>query len=100
MSELLSGVTGAIAGGLLGIIFFGGLWWTVRRALSSEAAGIWFACSYLLRFSLLAVGLYVLAHDDAVRGLGAAIGLIAARLVMVRLGLRGLAVRPVVEKSR
>lgn len=90
MSEISSGLTGAIAGAALGILFFGGLWWTVRRALSSDAAGIWFACSYLLRFGLLAAGLYVLAHDDAVRGLGAAFGLIVARLVTVRVGLRGM----------
>lgn len=100
MSELASAATGTIAGVFLGIIFFGGLWWTVHRALSSDAAGTWFACSYLLRFGLLAVGLYLLAHDDAVRGLGAASGLIVTRLVMVRLGLRGLSVRSAAEKSR
>jgi F1F0 ATPase subunit 2 len=88
MSELLSAATGTIAGVLLGIGFFGGLWWTTSRALSSEAAGVWFIGSYLLRFGLLAVGLFALAHDDAIRGLGAAFGLIVARLGVVRLVLR------------
>jgi F1F0 ATPase subunit 2 len=100
MSELLSAATGAIAGVLLGIIFFGGLWWTIRRALSSQAAGVWFACSYLLRFALLAAGLYVLAHDDAIRGLGAAFGLIAARFGLVRLGLRGISGPSIAGKPR
>ena len=34
-----------IAGGLLGSIFFGGLWWTVNRGISSEWPAVWFLCS-------------------------------------------------------
>ena len=40
------------AGLLLGAMFFGGLWWTVRRAVSSGCPALWFAGSLLLRLGL------------------------------------------------
>ena len=30
------------AGVLLGVFFFGGLWWTVRRGVSSNRPALWF----------------------------------------------------------
>jgi len=33
MNETLTLVLAWVAGGILGSIFFGGLWWTVRKAL-------------------------------------------------------------------
>ena len=39
MSETLTLMLAWAAGGLLGAIFFGGLWWTVRKGVSSDAAG-------------------------------------------------------------
>jgi F1F0 ATPase subunit 2 len=40
------------AGLLLGAIFFGGLWWTVRKGASSEQPAFWFLGSLLLRMSI------------------------------------------------
>ena len=37
--KLLSLALALAAGVLLGAIFFGGLWWTVRKGVSSRAAG-------------------------------------------------------------
>ena len=38
-----------LAGLVLGAIFFGGLWWTVRKGLSSQQPALWFLGSMLLR---------------------------------------------------
>jgi F1F0 ATPase subunit 2 len=100
MIDPLSAVLGLAGGLLLGAVFFGGLWWTVRIGLASNSAGLWFAGSYLLRFAVLLAGLYLLAHDDAVRGIAAALGLILARLAAVRLGVAGKARALRQEQSR
>lgn len=61
MSEVLA-LTGAfVAGVLLGGLFFGGLWWTVAKALSSSWPAFWFIGSLLLRVSLVLVGFYLVA---------------------------------------
>ena len=36
-------------GGLLGTMFFGGLWWTVRTGVSSQRPALWFLGSLVLR---------------------------------------------------
>ena len=46
------------AGVLLGAIFFGGLWWTVRKGVSSEQPAFWFFGSLLLRMSIALAGFY------------------------------------------
>ncbi len=55
------------AGLLLGAFFFGGLWWTVTRGVSSQRPALWFFASMLLRMSLTLAGFYFVGRD----GLGA-----------------------------
>ncbi len=58
MNETLTLVLAWAAGGGLGAIFFGGLWWTVRRGVSSQRPAFWFFCSLLLRMSIALAGFY------------------------------------------
>jgi F1F0 ATPase subunit 2 len=52
-------ILAAFVGGLgLGAVFFGGLWWTVTRALNAAVPGIWFGLSALLRMTIAVGGLY------------------------------------------
>ena len=45
----------ALADGLvLGAVFFGGLWWTVRKGVSSKQPALWFLGSLLLRTGIVA----------------------------------------------
>ena len=37
------------AGALLGVFFFGGLWWTVQKGVASERPAFWFLGSLLVR---------------------------------------------------
>ena len=49
--------------GLLGAFFFGGLWWTVRRAISSDQPALWFFGSLLLRMGITLVGFYFVGQE-------------------------------------
>src|SRR5450759_4117968 len=49
MIDLLSLAFALIAGIMLGAIFFGGLWWTVRKGVSAKHPAFWFFYSMLLR---------------------------------------------------
>ena len=51
-------VLAGIAGCLLGAIFYGGLWWTVRQGLSSKRPALWFSTSLLLRVTIALGGFY------------------------------------------
>lgn len=88
MSELLSPALAGVAGILLGSIFFGGLWWTVRRGISSHRAGLWFMGSMLLRIGVVMTGFYFLLGlpgDGWKTLLAGLLGFIIARLAATRL---------------
>ena len=71
------------AGGLLGAIFFGGLWWTVRKGISSRRPALWFFGSLLLRSIIVLVGFYLVANDEWQRLLPCLIGFVTAQLVVM-----------------
>ncbi len=74
-----------LAGLLLGTLFFGGLWWTIRRGISSEWTAVWFFCSLLLRTGIVVTGFYFVSHGDWRRLLTCLLGFLVARLVVMRL---------------
>jgi F1F0 ATPase subunit 2 len=73
------------AGVALGAFFFGGLWWTVRKGVSSEQPASWFFGSLLLRMSVALAGFYLVGNGDWQRLLLCLVGFVAARLVVTRL---------------
>ncbi|MCB9963792.1 MAG: ATP synthase subunit I [Rhodospirillales bacterium] len=52
------------AGIVLGFIFYGGLWWTVRKGLSSAYAPWIFMGSFWLRLAIALGGFYIVAQGD------------------------------------
>lgn len=68
-----------VAGAALGVTFFGGLWWTVRRGVSSELPGLWFLLSRLLRTGALLMGFYVVSGHRWERMLACLVGFTLAR---------------------
>jgi F1F0 ATPase subunit 2 len=73
-----------VAGGALGAMFFGGLWWTVQKALSSTRPALWFFSSWLLRMSLTLTGFYFVAGDQWQRLLMCLLGFVLARPIVTR----------------
>ena len=82
MNETLSLVPALVTGVLLGAIFFGGLWWTVRKGVSSKNPALWFFGSLLLRTSTALAGFYVVSGGHWERLLLCLLGFVMARFVV------------------
>jgi len=82
MNETLIRTLAWLAGGLLGAIFFGGLWWTVRKGVSSQKPALWFFGSLLLRMSITMTGFYFVGRGNWKRLLLCLLGFVMARLVV------------------
>ena len=82
MNEFLSLAVALAAGVLLGAIFFGGLWLTVRIGVSSKQPALWFFGSLLLRISLALAGFYFVSGGHWERLLLCLLGFVMARQVV------------------
>jgi F1F0 ATPase subunit 2 len=85
LTEAFRLVLATVTGGLLGVIFFGGLWWTVRKGSSSQQPALWFFCSLLLRTSTALVGFYLVGRSHWERVLVCLLGFVMARHILIRL---------------
>lgn len=85
MNKTLILALSGVAGLVLGAIFFGGLWWTIRKAMASEKPALWFLGSLLLRMSVALGGFYFVSGGDLKRMLLCVLGFFAARLLVTRL---------------
>jgi len=84
MNELLTLTLAAAAGVVLGLFFFGGLWWSLRRALASPRPALWIVSSFLLRMGGVAGGFVLVAAGDWRRLSLCLLGFWAARWFVVR----------------
>jgi len=85
MNESLALVLAWMAGAGLGATFFGGLWWTVRKGVSSPRPALWFFGSPLLRMGIALVGFYLVGGGHSDRLLLCLLGFAVARPVVTRL---------------
>ena len=85
MNDFLLLALALVAGLVLGAIFFGGLWWTVRRGLSAKSPAFWFLGSMLLRMSIVLAGFYFVGHGDWKRLVTCLLGFTIARYMVMRL---------------
>jgi len=85
MSEPLSLMLAWVTGMLLGAFFFGGLWWTIRKSITSERPALWFVGSLFLRMSIAVTGFYFVSGGHWQRLLVCLLGFVIARVVVTRL---------------
>jgi F1F0 ATPase subunit 2 len=85
MSELSAIIVALLVGILLGAIFFGGLWWTIRRGISASLPAVWFSSSLLLRMAIAITGFYFVSQGDWRRLAGCLLGFLLARVMVTRL---------------
>ena len=85
MNDSLSLLFAVLAGMLLGAIFFGGLWWTVRKGVTAKHPALLFLGSMLLRMCIVVLGFYFMLGDDWERLLAGLFGFVVARLIVTRL---------------
>jgi F1F0 ATPase subunit 2 len=83
MNETLMLVLACAAGGALGAVFFGGLWWTVRKGVSSKRPALWFFGSLLVRMSVALAGLYLVGRGHWERLVLCLLGFMVARLAVM-----------------
>ncbi len=88
MNEALTLVLAWLAGGVLGAFFFGGLWWTVRRGLSSRRPALWFLGSLLVRMTIALTGFYFTSCGRWERLLACLLGFVLARPIVTWLTAR------------
>ncbi len=83
-AEIGTMLLAGLAGGVLGVLFFGGLWWTVRKATSAAHPALWIAPSALIRMLVTLGGFYLAAGADWQRMLACTAGFILARQLVLR----------------
>ncbi len=82
--SMLAGLLFAgLAGLLLGAFFFGSLWWTVRRTLTSSPSVLWQVSSLLLRMGVTLLGFYAVGAASWQRLVVCLVGFIVARFAVI-----------------
>ena len=93
MSEALPIALAVVAGTALGGMFYGGLWWTVRKGLLSRQPAAWFLTSLVARTAVALLGFYAVFRGDWRRLVACLAGFVLARILVTRL------TRPLPEPS-
>ncbi|MDA3852440.1 MAG: hypothetical protein PF447_14395 [Spirochaetaceae bacterium] len=82
MIDIASTVEVLMVGLLLGAFFFGGLFWTIKRGLSSQRPTFWFLGSWLIRISVATLVFYFISEGRWERLLICLGGFLTARFVL------------------
>ena len=85
MNERLWLALALVAGLVLGTVFFGGLWWTVLKGVSSRWSAFWFFGSMFLRMGMVLTGFYFVGSGDWKRLVACLLGFVLARFIVTRL---------------
>jgi F1F0 ATPase subunit 2 len=85
MNEIINMLPSLVAGAVLGIIFFGGLWLTIKKALHSKKVALLFVVSFILRMAIVLVGLYYASQNSWQKMLVCLAGFLIARTFMIRI---------------
>lgn len=85
MNDIFALLPAAAGGGLLGVFYFGGLRWTLRKGLASKSTALWLGVSFLLRTGLCLYGFYWIGSAHPLRMMACLAGFIVARVILVKL---------------
>lgn len=94
MNEALVLVATFLTGSVLGAVFFGGLWWTVRRGLASPRPALWFFGSMIIRMGIALLGFYLAGGVVWQRWLVCLVGFVLARFAVKTLTALDSQARP------
>lgn len=83
MNEILTMILVFVAGAALGVLFFGGLWLTVKKSIHAKIPALWILSSFLLRISITMIGFYLIGGDNWQHLLTALLGFIVARYAVL-----------------
>ena len=84
-SDGLGLLLACLAGAVLGTIFFGGLWWTVRSFASSAHGALYVLFCLLLRVGITVAGFHFVSGGQWQRLLACMAGFLLVRTLALRL---------------
>jgi F1F0 ATPase subunit 2 len=82
MSETLYWVLVFIGGIALGLFFFGGLWFTINKAVNAKIPALWFFVSFVIRIGAVMLGFYYVSSVGWQGLITCLIGFITARFIV------------------
>ncbi len=83
MNETLLMILAFTAGLALGTLFFGGLWFTVKKTITAKIPAIWFFGSFFLRVSIVLIGFYFVSNGNWQRLIICLMGFVVARFIVM-----------------
>jgi len=86
--EVIGLLPALLAGVLLGIVFFGGLWFTVRLGLGTKKTALIFTASFMVRITIILFGFYYIGANSWQKMLVCLGGFLLARIVITRITLK------------
>ena len=83
MNETLIMIAALVAGMALGTLFFGGLWLTVKKAVTAKVPALWVLGSFIFRVGIVLLGFYFIGAGNWQRLVSCLIGFIIARFIVI-----------------
>jgi len=87
MTELLVLTLAFLAGSVLGFIFYGGLWLTVRKVVTTKRQPLWLPASLFVRILITFVGFFIICAASSKNFASCIAGFVVARLIVFQLVL-------------
>ena len=85
MNDALPLLLAGAAGVVLGVLFFAGLWWTIRKGVTARQPALWFFGSALLRMAIVLPAFYFVSGGKWQRLLACLLGFVIVRVILMRL---------------
>ncbi len=73
-----------VAGAIIGVLYFGGLWLTLNKLTETRRWGLWLGISFLLRTTIAAASFWFLGAGDWRRIVALATGFTIVRFLSVK----------------
>lgn len=83
-AELWPLLLSLLGGSFLGALYFGGLWWAVRRVADHAHPAPWFFSALLIRLGVAMGGFYLALRSGVGALLACLLGFVLARAAVVR----------------
>ncbi|MBK8490875.1 MAG: ATP synthase subunit I [Saprospirales bacterium] len=85
MNEISYRIVAFVLGLVLGTIFFGGLWFTVKKSVVSKTPALWIFGSFIFRVGIIMLGFYFISSGSWQRLLISLAGFIVARFIVAHI---------------
>jgi len=85
MTDILYYILALAAGLVLGTLFFGGLWLTVRKVVTAKVPALWIIGGFIIRTGITLIGFYYVSLGSWQRFLICLLGFVIARMLVMKI---------------